>query len=156
MSVPYLGLSAAEFDDINEAVAEAMAFVVLPVQFFRAEAATVDPLYGEATDGVETWPAYGPPVKTSTRIDPTGEELTRRGLKTGAHLMGFIPTRYREAWELETGEAFVLDEAMELTFAGKRYNVLQVKADPLPMGDGSTSNTLGIVFTAETKPRRGA
>lgn len=153
----YEGLSADDFADIDAAVAEAMALVVLPVSFWAATPAggDVDAMYGEATDGAEGWTVFGgQPIRASVKLQPTDEELTRYGLLTGAALLGFIPEQHVKDWAQLTGIPFAPRESMEVEYMGVRYNIKQLRTDWLPVGDGSTVATIGRVFTAQTKPSK--
>jgi hypothetical protein len=152
----YLGLSAADFRDINLAAAEAMAYVVLPVTFLVASPASsdVDSLYGEATTDDPNWRPYGSSVRASIKFSPTEEELTRFGLHTGATLLGFIPRQSVLDWQTANAQTWSPKEGMLVVYNGARYNITQLRTDWLPVGDGTSIETLGHVFTATTKPAK--
>lgn len=153
----YEGLSADDFADIHAAVAEAMALVTLPVTFYVASVpdSNVNRMYGEAVDGNENFVVYGgAPLRASVKMRPADEQLTRLGLVTGAHILGFIPRQHIIDWEADSGLTWAPNEAMEVEYQGVRYNITQLRSDDLPVGDGSASDTIGPVFTGMTKPMR--
>lgn len=148
----YQGLSPEEFADIHESVMEAMAYVSLPVVFWRLVAAqTVDPLYGE-TQGPTQWEPYAP-LRASVREQPTDEVLTHYGLEVNKDLLLFIPRGYIAAWEALHGVPFAPREDEQVEYRGVRYNIDQVRTDELPVGDGTTADSIGTVVTASIKPR---
>lgn len=149
----YLGLSAAEFNDIHEAVREGMAYVAIPVMFFRANPQEVDPLYQEAEGGEDNFEPFPASIRASTAIKPAEEVLTRYGLQGDVDVLLFIPRGYVVDWEEENGVPFVVTEDMVFEVDGGRYNVERVRTDPLPVGDGSTSDYIGMVVTGSVKPR---
>lgn len=159
MANAFEGLAAEDFADIHSAVAEAMAYVALPVTFLEALPATseVDPMYGEAATEADdaNWTVYGEPISASVKLSPTEEELTRHGLLSGAALLGFIPQQYILDWESNTGKTWAPTASMLVEYQGVRYNIRQIpRTDWLPVGDGSAQDTIGRVFTAITKPSK--
>lgn len=141
----YLGLSQQEFDDIHDAVAEAMAFVTLPVSFYRADPSAVDDLYREATTGDDKWTLYAR-LRASIRYKPEEELLTRVGLQPNADILVFIPRQEILDWEAANGDTFEIRRGMELEWGGIRFEVKEdPRTDPLPVGDGSTQDYIGMV-----------
>ena len=156
MTAPYTGLSADEFADIHESVMEALAYVMLPVIFERVKTSTTgtDPLYGEATGGREDMPAL-PPIPASVKLSPHPESLTRYGLQTDADVLLFIPKNAIVAWEAANLQTFLVTDDMTLTYQNVLYNVTETRKDVLPVDDGTTSDYIGLVVTATTKPNAG-
>lgn len=144
----YAGLSSAEFEDIHNAVLEAMGFVLRPTVFYEPNtAAVVDDLYGETASGeVEHLPLAE--VGASIRYKPAEESLTRMGLKVEAEILLFIPRGEVLRWEAANARTLDPKEAgWEMVVAGKRYNVFEKRTDPLPVGDGSAEDYIGMVVT---------
>jgi hypothetical protein len=147
MQNAYPGLSAAEFEDIHNAVLEAMGFVLRPAVLHLPVESAVDDLYGEAVGGQEPWEDL-PEIGASIRYNPNEETLTRYGLKTEAEVLLFIPRGEVARWEAANGRAFLPREAgHEITAQGRRFNVFEVRTDPLPVGDGQSEDYIGMVVT---------
>lgn len=141
----YLGLSQQEFDDIHESVAEAMAYVALPVTFYVANPTEVDDLYREASDGDDAWTPFAT-INASVRFKPDEELLTRFGLQPNADVLLFIPRKHILDWEAATGQTFEVRRSMEFEWEGLRFEVKEdPRTDPLPVGDGSSSDYIGMV-----------
>lgn len=140
------GLSAAEWADIHDSVLEAMGFVLIPAVFHAADPAEVDDLYGEATDGDDNWTDL-PEIGVSYKYKPSEEHLTRQGLKTEAEVLLFIPRGEVLRWEETNARPFVVGEDMEVTVAGKTFNVFEAVTDPLPVDDGAATDFIGMVVT---------
>lgn len=152
----YLGLSAQEFADIHESVAEAMAYVAIPVVFYKADTTTtgVHPLYQEAVGGTEDWSPYAT-LRGSVNFKPEAERLQRMGLRTNVDVLVFIPRKsILDHDEANPGNPFMPDESMDIEVQGVRYNITKLFQDVLPVGDGSTQDYIGLLVAACTKPAK--
>lgn len=150
----YFGLSAQEFADIHRAVAEAMAYVTLPVTFYKASPVAVDPLYNEAVGGEDNFQPYAS-LRASVVLRPSKDTLTRFGLyDTAVDMLMSIPRQSVLDWEESTGQPLVLTNDMEVEVLGTRYLVESIRIDHLPVGDGSTADYIEIVVGGSSiKPR---
>lgn len=148
-----LGLSAEDFAEIHEQVAEAFAYTAIPVQFLKHDAAeAVHSLYGEAADGEGDYPPFGTPIRAAVKFSPTDEVLTRFGLKSDADVLIHIPRWMILDWESKNAPlAFVVDGSMRVQVQGDVYHIEKVVPDSvLPVGDGSAQEYIGLVVTACT------
>lgn len=149
----FLGLSAQELSDIHQAVAEGMAFVELPVKFFKADTSNVDELYRESADGVDRWNEYAE-VEASIRHEPDKERLTRMGLRDDVEMLLFIPRQNILDWEDANAATFEITGDMEFSCYAGRFEVAQEpRTDPLPVGTGPTTDYIGMVVVGiEARP----
>lgn len=142
------GLSQQEFDDIHEAVAEAMAYVALPVQFYKANPELVDDLYREGDKGKDRWAPLAI-IRASVRYQPGEEQLTRMGLQPDTDLLVFIPRQHILDWEAAQATAFEVTSDMEVDYNGERFAVSeQPRTDPLPVGQGASTDFIGMIVSA--------
>ena len=142
------GLSQQEFNDIHEAVAEAMAYVALPVQFYRAAPEVVDDLYREGDKGADDMVPL-PVIRASVRYEPDEDQLNRMGLKPESDLLVFIPRQHILDWENANGVPFEVTSDMEVEWNDRRFSVNETpRTDPLPVGQGLSTDYIGMVVAA--------
>lgn len=150
----YDGLSASDWQDVDAGLAEAFAYTALPLivqRVHKGASGDFDPLYGEAVGGTESWDDL-PAINVWPRYFPHEELLQRLGLKVGAELFVFIANADILAWNKQHALVFDLTEDDQFVVEGKTYNVQKTRRDPLNVGDGRSTYTVGLYATGSTKP----